>query len=34
MKNLLMNNATRIRAQGNIDFGMSFFEGGKETGQN
>ena len=34
MKNLLMNNAAGIRPQGNIDFGMNFFEDGKERGQN
>jgi hypothetical protein len=34
MKNLLMNDATGIRPQGNVDLGMSFFEDGKERGQN
>jgi hypothetical protein len=34
MKNLLVNDTIGIRPQGNVDFGMSFFEDGKERGQN
>jgi hypothetical protein len=34
MKNLLVNYAAGICPQGNVDFGMSFFEDGKERGQN
>jgi hypothetical protein len=30
MKNLLVNDAARIRSQGNVDLAMSFFEDGKE----
>src|SRR5262245_42486706 len=33
MKNLLVNYAAGIRSQGNLDLGMSFFEDGKQRGQ-